>query len=167
MIEESYSHYNGSSFKYILDYTFYRPRDIVTFLDAIRIGKYPIPLSYSNVKRALKKYVGLTINEIKSELSLCFDSREKNLLFNEVFPFITNHDISLPKLEEYIGSKCFNKDTKDVVDILLEYALVGLKDKRNRFYFNFREHSIPEGSDINSYSVILPKCIYNHYKDLL
>lgn len=167
LIEESYSHYNGSSFKYILDYTFYRPRDIVTFLDAIRIGKYPIPLSYSNVKRALKKYVGLTINEIKSELSLCFDSREKNLLFNEVFPFITNHDISLPKLEEYIGSKCFNKDTKDVVDILLEYALVGLKDKRNRFYFNFREHSIPEGSDINSYSVILPKCIYNHYKDLL
>ena len=158
--------YSGSSFKYVLDHTFYRPRDIVTFLDAVRIGRYPIPLSYSNVKRALKKYIELTINEIKSELSLYFDVREKSILFNDVFPYIINHDISLPELEEYLENRGISNDGKDVVGILLEYALVGFKDSRNRYYFNFREHTIPEGADINRYSVRLPKCIFNNYKDL-
>lgn len=165
LIEDNYS-YSGSSFKYVLDHTFYRPRDIVTFLDAVRIGKYPIPLSYTNVKRALKIYIELTINEIKSELSLYFDGSEKNILFNDVFPYIINHDITLPELEEYIENRGFNKDAKDVVDILLEYALVGLKDGRSRYYFNFREHTIPEGADINQYSVRLPKCVFNNYRDL-
>lgn len=164
LIDES-SFYNGTSFKYILDYTFYRPRDVVTFLDAVRIGRYPIPLSYNNVKRALKKHIELTINEIKSELSLCFDVNEKNILFNDIFPYVINHDISLPELEEYIESRSLNREAKDVVNILLEYALVGFKDGRNRYYFNFREHTIPEGADINRYSVRLPKCIFYHYRD--
>lgn len=166
LIEENYS-YNGSSFKFILDHTFYRPRDIVTFLDAVRIGKYPIPLSYYNVKRALTKYIDLTINEIKSELSLYFNENEKNILFNDVFPYIHDYYISLPRLEIRLKEDFgFTKDAKDTVNILLEYALIGLMDDRNRCFFNFREHTIPEGADINRYNVILPKCIYIYYNVL-
>ena len=164
LIEEDYQYY-GSSFKYILDYTFYRPRDIVTFLDAVRIGKYPIPLSFNNVKRALKKYTELTINEIKSELSLFFKAKEKDVLFNDVFPYLINHNISRGRFEEYISNKGFEKSSKVVVDILLEYALVGFKDERNRYFFNFREHTIPEGSDFNKFYVKVPKCIFHNYRD--
>lgn len=166
LIEENNS-YKGSSFKYILDHTFYRPRDIVTFLDAVRIGKYPIPLSYYNVKRALTKYIDLTVNEIKSELSLYFNENEKNVLFNDVFPYILDYEISLPRLEEILRNNFeFTKDAKDTVNILLEYALIGLMDDRGRYYFNFRERTIPEGADINRYRVILPKCIFNYYRDI-
>jgi hypothetical protein len=166
LIEESLSYY-GSSFKYVLDHTFYRPRDIVTFLDAVRIGKYPTPLTYNNVKRALNIYTDLTINEIKSELSLYFDENEKAILFNDVFPYIVDYEISLPRLERLLEKDLgFTKSAKDTINILFEYALIGLMDERNRCYYNFREHTIPEGSDINSYSVILPKCFFNYYKDL-
>jgi len=166
LIEDNYA-YDGSSFKYILDHTFYRPRDIVTFLDAVRIGKYPIPLSYYNVKRALSRYIDLTINEIKSELSLYFNEKEKNILFNDVFPYIHDYYISLPRLETRLKEDFgFTKDAKDTVNILLEYALIGLMDDRNRCFFNFREHTIPEGADINGFNVILPKCIYIYYNDL-
>lgn len=166
LIGESYL-YNGSSFKYILDYTFYRPRDIVTFLDAVRIGKFPIPLTFNNVKRSLHKYIERTINEIKSELSLYFDDNEKIFLFNDVFPHIVNYSMTLPELEDYLQDKGFGKDTKDTVNILLEYALIGLKEERSGYlFFNFREQTIPEGADMKRYYVVLPKWLFNHYKDL-
>lgn len=165
LINKKYQYNNGSSFKSILDFTFYRPRDIVTFLDAVRMGNYSMPLSITNVKRALKKYIELSINELKSELSLSFSDEEKLVLFNDVFPYIINNDLSLPQFKEYIDTKGFEKSTNTVVDILLEYALIGLKDGR-KYYFNFREHSIPEGTDINTYSIIVPKCILYHYRDI-
>lgn len=166
LIGESYL-YNGSSFKYILDYTFYRPRDIVTFLDAVRIGKFPIPLTFNNVKRSLHKYIERTINEIKSELSLYFDDNEKIFLFNDVFPHIVNYSMTLPELEDYLQDKGFGKDTKDTVNVLLEYALIGLKEERSGYlFFNFREQTIPEGADMKRYYVVLPKWLFNHYKDL-
>jgi len=166
LIGESYS-YNGSSFKYILDYTFYRPRDIVTFLDAVRIGKFPIPLSFNNMKRSLHKYIERTINEIKSELSLYFDDNEKSFLFNEVFPYIVNYSMTLPELEEYLQDKGYSKDTKDTVNILLDYSLIGLMEERSGYlFFNFREQTIPEGADMERYNVVLPKCLLYHYKDL-
>jgi hypothetical protein len=166
LIEENQS-YSSSSFKYILDRTFYRPRDIVTFLDAVRIGKYPIPLSLSNVKRALKKYIELTINEIKSELSLYFNEEEKSTLFNVVFPYISSYYVSLPRLEKYLEGKGFGKDPKETIDILLEYDLIGLQEERSGYlFFNFREHTIPEGADMERYLVVLPKCLLYYYKDL-
>jgi hypothetical protein len=33
LIKDNYTAYFKSSFKYVLDYTFYRPRDIITFWD--------------------------------------------------------------------------------------------------------------------------------------
>lgn len=157
--------YGSSSFKFILDYTFYRPRDIVTFLDAVHIGNYSIPLSYSNVKRALRKYVEMTINEIKSELKLFFNEDDKCLLFNDVFPHIINENLTKQELVEYIELKDFSMGALKIVDILLEYALVGfLEGYSRRYYFNFREHSIPEGTDVNKYIVIVPKCILYYYK---
>lgn len=164
LIEES-SIYNGTSFKYVLDYTFYRPRDIVTFLDAVSSCKCPIPLNSGNVRNALKRYIEKTINEIKSELRLCFVD-QTNILFNDVFPYINNNNPSLPELEEFIESLGFEKDAKEVVDILLQYALIGLRDGKKKNYYNFREHSIPEGTDLRLCSVILPKCILYHYKDI-
>ncbi len=164
LIEEVHN-YGSSSFKYILDYTFYRPRDIVTFLDAVHIGNYSTPLTYSNVKRALRKYIELTVNEIKSELTLYFNDVEKNTLFNDVFPHIINDDLTRSELEEYLEEKGFIHAV-EVVDILLEYALIGFRDSRRKCYFNFREHTIPEGTDVNRYSIIVPKCILHYYRDI-
>lgn len=165
LIEEGRA-YGSSSFKYILDYTFYRPRDIVTFLDAVHIGNYSTPISNSNIKRALRKYIELTVNEIKSELTLYFPDSEKNLLFSDVFPHVINEDLTRQELEEYLELKDFRMNATKIVDVLLEYALIGFREGRRKYYFNFREHSIPEGTDVNRYSVIVPKCILHYYKDI-
>lgn len=157
--------FNNSSFKSILDFTFYRPRDIITFLDAVRIINCPIPLSSYNVKNALKKYITLSINEIKSELSLYFSEKEKSILFEDIFPYIVTNNINYPTFLEYISHKDFNKSNEDVSKILSEYALIGWQ-KKSKCYYNFREHSLPENLDINKCRVIVPLCIYYHYKNL-
>lgn len=164
LIDDSIS-YNGSSFKYILDYTFYRPRDIVTFLDAVRLGNYAVPLQTNFVKRALKKYIELMITEIKSELNLFFEDKEKNLLFNDIFPYIKNNDITYEQLVSYISQFDVSRSPEEFVGILLDYALIGFREGR-KCYYNYREHSIPEGKDINIYSIIIPKCILYYYNEI-
>ena len=72
LIKSDWNEYKKSSFKYILDFTFYRPRDIITFLDTISKDDYIYPIDPYSLRRILKKYIQINVSEIRSELSLYF-----------------------------------------------------------------------------------------------
>ena len=55
-----------SSFKYVADFTFYRPRDFVTFLSLIGQENYTYPIDKNTLKKIIEKYILLNIKEIKS-----------------------------------------------------------------------------------------------------
>jgi len=159
--------YNGkTSFKYILDFTFYRPRDIITFLNSMTNSNYKYPISKNTVKTLLKSYITTNITEIKSELNLFFSNSEINKIFNILFPFIIqNTHLKTKELLDKIISIEFDIDAEGVLNLLRKYSLIIVKDSKDNIYFNYRENT---DLDINKSELYytLPKCIYHNYRTI-
>lgn len=157
-----------SSFKYIADFTFYRPRDYITFLSLIGDEDYNFPIDKNSLNRLLKKYIGLNIKEIKSELSLFFNEDEKDLLFQKVFYFLfENSNVRYNELEKFINTLNFNKTSGNVIEILLDYSLIIYRDSiSGKLFFNYRESPELERIGKGNLFFTLPKCIYHYYKKI-
>lgn len=160
------SYGNKSSFKHVLDFTFYRPRDIVTFLSSVASENYSYPISSPNLNKILNDYIRKNLNEVKSELSLFFNEKEKEKIFKTLLPFIKdNNGVKLKHILEEVEKLKFEAG-KDVVEILFNYSLILYRHKSGDLFFNYREFDI-ENIDIEELSITLPKCIYHYYKPLL
>lgn len=155
-----------SSFKQILDYTFYRPRDIITFLSIVSENDFSIPLNISDTETILNKYIQKNVAEIKSELSLYFNTEEKDILFKKLFHYIAyTNNVKYKDVLSKIGEFFVQKDSQTIFDILRGYSLLVLKSPSGDLFFNYRDDIIK--SNIDDYNIVLPKCLYHYYKPLL
>ncbi len=162
-----FSNDNRSSFKYILDFTFYRPRDIITILTVISQNYYKIPISYKDQRIILDKYIAQNVKEIKSELSLFFDDNEKDLLFKEIFPYLTkNQYITFDNLVNHIKTFSWTIDAKGIIQLLLDYSLIVYKNSSGELFFTYRENPAIEQRGQRVY-ITLHKLIYHYYNRLV
>lgn len=157
-----------SSFKYVLDHTFYRPRDLITILSIISHNDYTLPISLKNLRKIIEKYIGINVNEIKSELSLLFSESDKGIIFGRIFPFIADprqRNLTYHKLIDSVEGYGLSVSSKFTIDSLIDYSLIIFKNQEGELFFNYRENS-----DIDRYSnrlyVTLPKCIYHYYNKI-
>lgn len=163
---ESY-YYGKSSFKYVLDYTFYRPRDIITFLGRMSNENYKFPISRRDMKTLLKKYISVNITEIKSELKLFFSDLEIDLIFNKLFPFIIeNQELTTEELIKSIDNLRFSIESEKILELLSKYSLIILKYFNGKLYFNYRDNIELDGIDKKDLAYTLPKCIYHNYRQI-
>lgn len=148
-----------TAFKYILDFTFYRPRDLVAFFNDIGEKKYNIPLQPQSIKTLLKNYLEWNITEIKDELSNLYTENEIERIFN-VF-----NRMAIPNSKITYQNVCdlFKEEDLDenVIEKMLEYNFIIPKDENNYQYFSYRER--PRINKNNDYYYSLPKCIYAYY----
>lgn len=166
LIKDNYTAYFKSSFKYVLDYTFYRPRDIITFLTILSRNSYKYPVDDVSIKRILKEYINTNILEIKSELSIFFNEKEKDILFDKVFQYVANYtNLTYSDLNNYISKLGFVMESEKVIDILFEYNLFTYKDKNSNLIISYRENNV-DTYDKNNLFVSLHKCIYHYYKPI-
>ena len=151
---------NKTAFKYILDFTFYRPRDLINFFNNIGSEDLPIPLSPDSIKFLLKKYTRSIVEELKDELTALFECDMIENIFDvlkdvaksytdpsyeQVLDFMENHDV----------------DTKHF-DTLIEYSLLNAKEPNgNKFYYNYREQ-YPQGC-YEEYVYVLPRSLYVYF----
>jgi len=161
------AYYSGkTSFKYILDFTFYRPRDIITFLSLMTYESYQYPINDENVKKLLKKYIDINIDEIKSELKLFFTDNEISQIFKTLFQSVANSysDMSVIEFKSEIQKLNFSLDTDTVFEILSEYYLIAFRNDRGNLFYTYRDKSALDKLDIDKTFISLPKCIYHYYK---
>ncbi len=167
LIDDNIGH-PKSSFKYLLDYTFYRPRDFVLLLNTISDDAYRYPLDENDVEKVLNSYCNKLKTEILSELTLYFNDKEKQAIYNFVFQHIANDikngkEIASSELAAYIDRlKIFSKKGEEVIKILWRYSLIGYSDQEGNVYYNHREEYYP-GSTANAI-IELPGCIRRLYK---
>lgn len=161
-------YYNGkTSFKYILDFTFYRPRDIITFLNSMTNINCEYPITKRIVKTLLKNYINTNITEIKSELNLFFSISEIEKIFNTLFPYIIqNIYLKTETILDKINQIGFDTDAENVLNLLRKYSLIIVKDANDKIYFNYRENTELEGVDRSELYYTLPKCIYHNYRTI-
>jgi len=156
-----------SSFKYILDFTFYRPRDLITFLSIASEEGFEYPINSINVKNILEKYIAKNIYEIKSELSLIFSEKEKEKLFNTLFPYIIEYPTkSFNQVLEKINALGFNSDSNMVMNSLISYSFLIPQSLQGELYFNYRENGLLDKNSKEDLNITLPKCIYHYYRKI-
>lgn len=157
---------NGkTTFKYVLDFTFYRPRDIITMLNVCAKEDYIFPIEANTLKSILKKYIRVNISELKSELGLFFSENDINLLFDKLFPFIIdNQELLESGLIQKIEALAFSMSPSEVVELLSKYSLIILRDSNWNLYFQYRDDSEIDRLDKSKLYYTLPKCIYHNYK---
>lgn len=161
------SNANRPSFKYVLDFTFYRPRDIITFLTVISQNDYSFPISYKDQRIILDKYITQNIREIKSELSLFFNEDDKENIFQKVFPYLIKHQyVTLEKMEAFVSGLTWVIDPGKVLALLLDYSLIVFKNADDELFFSYRENPTMEQRGQRMY-LTLPKLIYHYYNRLL
>lgn len=160
-------HPRKTSFKYILDFSFYRPRDIITILNVAVEQNVCYPISQNDLKIILQKYIERNINEIKSELSLYFNEQEKSKLFNTLFKFISDYPIkSYNQVLEKIRTMGLSMEPDLILNILISYSFIVPSNSNGDLFFNYRESVELNKMKREELFLNLPKSIYHYYKPI-
>lgn len=130
---------NKSSFKYIIDHTFFRPRDLILFFKDIDKYKFPIPISRTNINVLIGKYANQMILEIQNELTAIFSDKEIGIIINILRQFQDKRPFSYQTLVAYLENSGFEDNSNEIIDELFYYSLIGNINDNNEVKFKFRE----------------------------
>ncbi|MBR1880058.1 MAG: hypothetical protein IJ804_04845 [Prevotella sp.] len=138
-VEKSKRGEQKSSFKYILDQTFYRPRDLVLLFNDIGSKDIPLPISHKEISRLIARYSKEMIGEIKNELSSQLSDRE----IDDVLKILYGHGgkretFSYDELIRELQEAEFYNPV-GIMEMLFDYSLIGNKNEKGGFNFKFRE----------------------------
>ena len=135
---QSYDRFEKTSFKYILDHTFYRPRDLVLFFKDIGTQNYPFPLNIQNVKNLKRLYASQMIQEVKNELSSQLQEEEIDAILKAVCKFKAKDGASYDEMANALHEVGMN-NPQNIIATLFEYSLIGNLHEHDVLSFKFRE----------------------------
>lgn len=159
-IMDDYSVYERKTpFKYLLDFTFYRPRDFINIFKNLGQKKYRLPLSPANVKTLLREYVESNFTEICSELTNVFSQTEIDRIKKVLKVVSIEAPVSFERGIELLSE---NQLGENVFEALVEYNLLIPQDDYKKQYFSYREKYV--GDDLENYHYALPKSIYAYFR---
>ncbi len=150
-----------SSFKHLIDYTFYRPRDIVLFLSEIGNNEYYYPIDNGHMRILIQKFIASNIKELKSELVIHFSDIEISNVFSALKKICGINDITREDALSILEEKLPNKDPQNVLDLLLGYSIFGYKDSEGRVYFNYRDN--PDTVDFDKMFLTVHKSVFKYF----
>ncbi len=128
-----------SSFKYIIDHTFFRPRDLILIFKDLDLYKFEIPLGRADINILLGNYSTLIISEIQNELTAVFSSTEINSIFNVLKLYDDKRPFTYTSLKENLEHVGFNSNVEEVIEELFYYSLIGNMKESGDVVFKFRE----------------------------
>lgn len=137
--------YSKTSFKYILDHTFFRPRDIILFFKPLENHSYKIPLDRNDVNHLIGRYCDEVINELKDELSCFYSSDQIIMLFNAIGQISReckaskNNSCSYSKAVIAIKSNCTTIEPNSMLSDLFERSIIGNIAENKYAFFKYRE----------------------------
>lgn len=140
LFQEDTTFYKESSFKYVLEHTFYKPRDFILFFLPISKFEFNIPLEPRNVNLLLGKYSKEAIDEVNNEFIAFLDNSEINSIFKILETFCNIDYFYYSHLRERIEQFSFTIESEQIINLLFKYSLIGNKDISNKqVYFKCRE----------------------------
>lgn len=155
---------NKPAFKYILEYTFLRPRDIILFLKHVGLKKYPYPIKGDTVGSLLRKYAQENEIELQGELAINYSQEEIQTIFQVLKDLSDFQRDGYDRL--FVIEKLSNRGLKDeVFQTLVDYYLLNPFDpKTDHLYLKYREDDpSKDGLGESDLKYKLHKCIYALY----
>lgn len=162
--EKSFMANSKSSFKYVLDHTFYRPRDLILVFKDISDLNLNLPLSKNDIDMLLNKYSIEVMRDINNEMAAFFSQKEIDITWNILRKFNRRHfgyDELKTELEKY-GVK---DNSEVIINSLFEYSLIG-NFRNNNYIFKFREKGIRPYVIDESSPFLLHYVLQSYYKQV-
>ena len=149
-----------SSFKYVLDHTFYLPRDIVTIFSNIGKKDFKLPINQSNLYSLIKEYSFVKKKEIVDELVLNFDKK----LVDNIFKVLAELSVGQKDYQELMEIFDEYELSHELFETLIEYNLIVPRGADGHLYFNYREQSAKH-FNYKEFEYCLPKVLYMYFKE--
>ena len=128
-----------SSFKYILDQTFYRPRDLILLFKDIGCKDIDLPISHQEISRLIGLYSKEMIGEIRNELSSQLSDKEIDDVLKILYGHSgKNEQFSYDELKQELQDAGFWNPV-GTIEMLFDYSLIGNKNSKGEYNFKFRE----------------------------
>jgi len=139
LVKDNNSFDKQSSFKDILDITFFRPRDLLLYFRTLSNNDYKIPLEKNDLKVLKGKYLSDLIEEMESELSTIYpgDVAKIKTAFQECAGGSFDYSYFKDKLE----NTGFSEDIEKVAEVLFNYSYIGHLINNKEVHFKHREKS--------------------------
>lgn len=134
-----------SSFKYVLDHTLFRPRDLLLFFKPLSEHAYQFPLSKSDINHLIGRYCEELVNEIKNEYSCFYSFNQIATIFKalgEISSELKNpsaKSISYEKAISIIDENCKDIDAAELLEDMFYRSLIGGMGLNGYVYFKHRE----------------------------
>lgn len=114
-----------SSFKYIADHTYLRPRDLILFFKPLESGVHNIPLNKQSVNNLLGLYSAALMKELTNELSSFYSGIQIHNIFEALKEINDVYDCSYTRAKEIILENCKNVDPTVLLNDLFERSIIG------------------------------------------
>ena len=128
-----------SSFKYVIEHTFFRPRDLILFFKDIDRYKFPIPISRSNINNLIGRFANQIMLEIQNELTAVFSEKEINITINVLRAYRNKKHFTYESLRTDLENCGLKDNAYNIIDELFFYSLIGNINNHGDVSFKFRE----------------------------
>ncbi len=150
----------GTQFKYILDYTFYLPRDLMLIFKNIENKDLKLPLSHNDINQLLKEYSKKKVGEIKDELVAIYDKNDIDNIFQALKEINNGWDVDYQSVNTILSN---NNLTNSTFNTLLDYNLLIPVDKNTGYlFFNYREKELD--GEWSQYTFRTPKVLSKYFQ---
>lgn len=136
------SQYSGSSFKYIIDNTMFRPRDLILFFKSLPVNSFQIPLTFNDTKKLLNTYVEDLMFEVKNELTSIFDQNDITKIFLALKNLKRSQPLTKAEIINEFKRIKLTYDPELAMLHLFDYSIIGNYDNSEtpiKIYFKHRE----------------------------
>jgi hypothetical protein len=134
--------YNGSSFKFLIDYTFFRPRDLILLFKPLPKNSYRLPLNFQNSKSLINSYVEELILEVKNELSASFSESDISKIFLSLKELRYKQPLERDSILKEFKEQSITYEPELALILLFDYSIIGNLDNSDsmaKVYFKHRE----------------------------
>lgn len=142
------SRYKTTSFKYVVNQTLFRPRDLLLFFIPLEKERRGIPLDYTTIKDLADKYSSELAKEIKNELSAKYSTLEIEAIFKilgKMFFGQSSGQIPQEQALSIVRSTLPLMDPYEIISDLFESSLIGTANKQGWYHFKCRESEAKKG----------------------
>lgn len=158
---DEYDNPNNSKsiFRSILDYTFFRPRDIINLFRPLDADDYELPLSKASIKKLLKIYSQRVFEELRDELKIKYPGDEYTRIFNIISKIaeldLKNNDNGMAR--EEVKALLPEDKADDILRDFYEYDIIGYIDNIGDRHYHCR-NSLPTIS-VEKCRLVMPRIL--------
>jgi hypothetical protein len=148
---ESLVHYatEKSSFKYVVNHTLFRPRDLLLFFLPLDSGEFSFPLGKQEIITLTNRYAEELAKEVKNELSSFYSQVQVETIFRAVGE-ISRSPQTFDNAVRLVKDNCRDMNEESVLEYMFDRSIIGTSDQNGWFTFRCRQSaasSAPIGLD--------------------